>query len=291
MNEVFNPKDRKYRACCCHCKSFTLGFGIVEIFIICFLLVAVAPDFNTKVCTVPPQNSEVDNTNVTTVQSQVTSNQVTQGNPVGPAGETVPSEPSNRGLALIHGISCFMNILWLVWAIIQIVSVNLMFYGVKNQSWKLFLPHILLRIACLFAILVLIALLIIAMTEPLTEFVSIGGLAGIAGTLSLLFLWVLYLVKCEIRCSEFVKKSAETGFSLSTTRPVGPPTISLSDTARGQQAQANALQMIAPAQYSHPIQGDGVGLPKILTDDTNETSFSNNNGNDLPPLRHTYKPR
>ena len=46
----FNPNHRRYRTCCCHCKAFTLGFGIVELFLICFVLVAVAPDFNTKIC-------------------------------------------------------------------------------------------------------------------------------------------------------------------------------------------------------------------------------------------------
>uniref|UniRef100_A0A915DH39 Uncharacterized protein n=1 Tax=Ditylenchus dipsaci TaxID=166011 RepID=A0A915DH39_9BILA len=54
----FNPNDPKYRTCCCHCKSFTLGFSIVEIFIICFLLVAVVPDFNTKICSIGPSGSE-----------------------------------------------------------------------------------------------------------------------------------------------------------------------------------------------------------------------------------------
>lgn len=50
QGEPFNPNHRRYRSCCCHCKTFTLGFGVVELFLICFVLVAVAPDFNSKVC-------------------------------------------------------------------------------------------------------------------------------------------------------------------------------------------------------------------------------------------------
>uniref|UniRef100_A0A1I8AM70 Col_cuticle_N domain-containing protein n=1 Tax=Steinernema glaseri TaxID=37863 RepID=A0A1I8AM70_9BILA len=46
----FNPNDRKFRSCCCHVKTFTIIFGVLEIFAICFLLVAVLPDVNTKVC-------------------------------------------------------------------------------------------------------------------------------------------------------------------------------------------------------------------------------------------------
>uniref|UniRef100_A0A914RHC0 Secreted protein n=1 Tax=Parascaris equorum TaxID=6256 RepID=A0A914RHC0_PAREQ len=34
---------------------------------------------------------------------------------------------------------------------------------------------------------------------------------------------------CHVRCCQFVKRSAETGFSISNTRPLGPPTPSLSD--------------------------------------------------------------
>lgn len=52
----FNPNHRRYRTCCCHCKIFTLGFGIVELFLICFMLVAVAPDFNSKICAIEHQH-------------------------------------------------------------------------------------------------------------------------------------------------------------------------------------------------------------------------------------------
>lgn len=46
----FNPTGPRYTLCCCHVKTFTVGFGIVEIFFICFLLVAVLPDLSSKLC-------------------------------------------------------------------------------------------------------------------------------------------------------------------------------------------------------------------------------------------------
>lgn len=36
----FNPNAKVYRSCCCHVKTFTIVFGILEIFTICFMLVA-----------------------------------------------------------------------------------------------------------------------------------------------------------------------------------------------------------------------------------------------------------
>uniref|UniRef100_A0A1I7TZP1 Uncharacterized protein n=1 Tax=Caenorhabditis tropicalis TaxID=1561998 RepID=A0A1I7TZP1_9PELO len=39
----------------------------------------------------------------------------------------------------------------------------------------------------------------------------------------------IYATWIEIRCAHFVKRSRETGFSISVARPVGPATISLSD--------------------------------------------------------------
>lgn len=40
--------------------------------------------------------------------------------------------------------------------------------------------------------------------------------------------WTLQV--CQIRCCEFVKRSAETGFSISTIRPLRPASSSLTDT-------------------------------------------------------------
>ncbi|KIH52629.1 hypothetical protein ANCDUO_17267 [Ancylostoma duodenale] len=37
---AFNPNDSRYKACCCHTKTFTIVVGILEIFAICFVLVA-----------------------------------------------------------------------------------------------------------------------------------------------------------------------------------------------------------------------------------------------------------
>lgn len=38
-----------------------------------------------------------------------------------------------------------MTIVWLAWAVLQIIAVNVMFYAVKSVRWVLFIPHIVLR--------------------------------------------------------------------------------------------------------------------------------------------------
>ncbi|VDO62418.1 unnamed protein product [Haemonchus placei] len=43
---AFNPNDSHYKACCCHAKTFTIVVGILEIFAICFVLVAEDPHRN-----------------------------------------------------------------------------------------------------------------------------------------------------------------------------------------------------------------------------------------------------
>lgn len=69
--EPFSPNHRRYRTCCCHAKTFTLAFGVLELFIICFLLVAIVPDFNVKVCNSGISgNSSEDGADVVDVAAQ-----------------------------------------------------------------------------------------------------------------------------------------------------------------------------------------------------------------------------
>lgn len=51
-----------------------------------------------------------------------------------------------------------MNFVWLAWAVLQIISVNVMFYGIKNIKWLLFLPHMVLRWVFFFVFLLRVAL-------------------------------------------------------------------------------------------------------------------------------------
>ncbi|KJH41706.1 hypothetical protein DICVIV_12317 [Dictyocaulus viviparus] len=40
LPSTFNPNDSRFKALCCHTKTFTIVVGIMEIFVICFILVA-----------------------------------------------------------------------------------------------------------------------------------------------------------------------------------------------------------------------------------------------------------
>ncbi|GMT31339.1 hypothetical protein PFISCL1PPCAC_22636, partial [Pristionchus fissidentatus] len=130
----------------------------------------------------------------------------------------------------IKGVACDMNVVWLVWAIAQIFSVNLMFYGIKNVLWYLYIPHFVFRCACLLLLFVL-CYIIFARVSAVS---NTTGSYVIASALCILIIAVwIYIMLCEARCLHFTKRSAETGFSVSQTRQFAPPTTSLSDHANG----------------------------------------------------------
>ncbi|VDM49367.1 unnamed protein product [Toxocara canis] len=155
-------------------------------------------------------------------------------------------------------IGCELNVLWLAWSVLQIFAVNLTFYGMKNTKWKLFLPHMIFRLLCLLLLVTLAIIFFIAsfFYMGVEETHSCGVYFIALGSMTSLFsLFWIYIMVCQLRCCQFVKRSAETGFSVSTTRPLGPPTLSLSD------ARPATTPSAAP-----PVR-------------------------QLPPLRHTYHRR
>ncbi|KAH7720180.1 Protein F23D12.1 [Aphelenchoides avenae] len=177
----FNPNAKRYRACCCHVKTFVVAFGIVEIFIICFLLVAVVPDLK-KTC---DEESDVDDaaarqlSNVTVPQEM---------------GQNATAYANNLGIDTIHKVSCNMTIVWLAWAVLQIIAVNVMFYAVKSVRWVLFIPHIVLRVGCAVALGILIALLAMGIFGDYPEGTSRAGII-VLFCLSLACLaWLFYLL-------------------------------------------------------------------------------------------------
>uniref|UniRef100_A0A914M0G4 Uncharacterized protein n=1 Tax=Meloidogyne incognita TaxID=6306 RepID=A0A914M0G4_MELIC len=85
----FNPNHRRYRTCCCHSKAFTLSFGMVELFLICFILVAIGPDFNNKYCL----NHHLNDTHF--IQSPSPPTPENSPPPPQPAGPPPPPPPSD----------------------------------------------------------------------------------------------------------------------------------------------------------------------------------------------------
>ncbi|KAJ1370603.1 hypothetical protein KIN20_032370 [Parelaphostrongylus tenuis] len=120
---------------------------------------------------------------------------------------------------------CDLSIVWLTWAIAQIVAINLIFYGIKNIRWRFFLPHLILRILGTGVLLCLIAILTLSVISEEDNSAYIVGLMFVV----LLVIFWIYSTVAELRCAYFVKRSQETGFSISVARPIGPATISLSE--------------------------------------------------------------
>ncbi|CAD6189254.1 unnamed protein product [Caenorhabditis auriculariae] len=205
----FNPNDTKYKACCCHAKTFTIVVGILEIFTICFILVAVLPDLNSRICEGYYNGyNETSNSSFYVAQS-VSSNDSTTG-----------------AVKDVENFICELNVVFLIWAVAQIVSINVMFYGIKIIRWFLFVPHILFRLCC--------AALLVGLQGIFVYFclISNGDFTSYVVAiifLTLLLLFWLYATWIEIRCAHFIKRSQETGFSISVARPIGPATISLSE--------------------------------------------------------------
>nr|CDJ97568.1 Hypothetical protein CBG16191 [Haemonchus contortus] len=165
------------------------------------MFVSVLPDVNSRLCDYPVQtvNGTVD----------------------------IESQPVEYGSAIanLRQLMCDLSILWLIWAIVQIVGINLVFYGIKNIRWRFFLPHLIMRFLGTGVLGCLVAILSFSAVTEQDNTAHIIGLIFIA----LLVVFWIYATITECWCAHFVKRSQETGFSISVARPIGPATISLSE--------------------------------------------------------------
>ncbi|KAI3421291.1 hypothetical protein GPALN_014911 [Globodera pallida] len=144
--------------------------------------------------------------------------------------------PENNSLHLLHSVTCSLTSVWLSWAFTQMFAIVLLCYGIRSQRWQMLIPHIVARIFCALAVWLVIICLIGAFARPGS--LHMTGHLILVAFLFILLLWIGLLLKSEIRCAEFVKRSAETGFSVCRTRPIGPPTVSQSD-ERERRAESN----------------------------------------------------
>uniref|UniRef100_A0A914I9T2 Uncharacterized protein n=1 Tax=Globodera rostochiensis TaxID=31243 RepID=A0A914I9T2_GLORO len=304
--EPFNPNHRRYRTCCCHAKSFTVTFCIIELFILCFIMVAIVPDFNTKICgpfaedgkrdhaqhfeTVQAHVEQQLNDNPSTMSTvttgvqiiarqrrQITTNEAQQQQQqqavhdehqqeVQPSSQTTPmvdtggpgiafaaneTGPENNSLHLLHSVTCSLTTVWLSWAFTQMFAIVLLCYGIRSQRWQMMIPHIVARMFCALAVWLVIICLIGAFARPGS--LHMTGHLILVAFLFILLLWIGLLLKSEIRCAEFVKRSAETGFSVCRTRPIGPPTVSQSD-ERVRERRAESANPWTKSAGAKPIQ-------------------------------------
>ncbi|GMR30196.1 hypothetical protein PMAYCL1PPCAC_00391, partial [Pristionchus mayeri] len=251
----FNPQASLYKTCCAHVRTATIVFGIIEIFAICFILVAVLPDMHMSVCKPLTPKAKLLPPPLQQLLQQNLSNTAAGKAAEGAATTTAaPVEDTNEKSSInwIKAIACDLNVLWLVWAIAQIFAVNLMFYGIKNVMWYLYLPHLFFRVACL----KLLGLICYVIFIRITIISSTTGAYVLASGLSMLILsmWI-YIIICEVRCMHFTKRSAETGFSVSQTRQFAPPTTSLSDHAHAATRRGKeALQQLPPLRHGYGVK-------------------------------------
>uniref|UniRef100_A0A1I8BZT2 Uncharacterized protein n=1 Tax=Meloidogyne hapla TaxID=6305 RepID=A0A1I8BZT2_MELHA len=268
-NPPFNPNHRRYRTCCCHSKTFTLSFGMIELFLICFILVAVGPDFNNKYCInhhhPPPPNSPLpppppaegpppqeglpqppppndSNNNNTASEThlevagpmakrrrkrQLLDEAVPSGLPqsatvpdvmalIGQKSPLTPETPPNNGETNDNK------------PIINETEENIKMEDQEDPRAEASIN----RISWIIIILLIIGAIISTLFYP-PHSEHLFGQIILCIFLFILCLIIMLFVKSQIACIQFVKRSAETGFSISNTRPFAPPsTASQSDGAR-----------------------------------------------------------
>ncbi|CAI5454171.1 unnamed protein product [Caenorhabditis angaria] len=249
QGDGFNPNDVKYKACCCHSKTFTIIVGILEIFTICFILVAVLPDLNSRIC----ENSGIDNTNSTIIDPEEYE-------------EYKRNSTDIRNIVFIHNILCKVNILFLIWAILQIVVINMMFYGIKTIRFILFIPHLIFRFGCTVLLGVIQTWIIFIISDGHVE---AGPYVTTACFLSAMIGFWLYATWIEIRCAHFIKRSKDTGFSISVARPIAPATVSLSER---EGPQPIPIRQLPPLRHPRPQYEPSPNI--TLPSSTLTTSFS-----------------
>ncbi|CAD5234876.1 unnamed protein product [Bursaphelenchus xylophilus] len=259
----FNPNAPRYRLCCCRVKTFTITFCIIEIFFICFMLIAILPDLSSRACNLGTEEAlgkMMDNYTINFTIDNITIN-------------------SLFDMEALQVIGCKINGLWFAWALLQLISINLAFYGCKNIKWKFVLPHLIFRLMCTLLLVFLLTLLIVSVVSYEDDS-SLNGFLMMVTVLGLF--WVTALIAVQIRCIEFLKKSAESGYSVTITRTFGPPTISLSDRAQLENAIVN--REAKPPEYNPNLNAIS---EEEVTPVNEEVSVPSRK---LPPLRHTYRP-
>ncbi|CAD5229099.1 unnamed protein product [Bursaphelenchus okinawaensis] len=259
----FNPNGRRYKLCCCHVKTFTVTFSIVEIFVICFLLIAVLPDISARLCNIV-LDSELeqvidDNYTISFTFDNITIN-------------------SLFDLEGFQDAGCKINGFWFAWALIQLLTVNLTFYGCKNVRWKFLIPHLFFRLMCTLLLLFLLTLLIFSVVTYDDE-TAYNVFLIFLNVIGLLFVGLLVFV--QVRCAEMLKKSADSGYSVTSTSNFAPPTISLSDRRQPDNAIVNREAKIDSIHQLNVISEEESPTPDEVPSLTHKK---------LPPLRHTYKP-
>uniref|UniRef100_A0A7E4V966 Uncharacterized protein n=1 Tax=Panagrellus redivivus TaxID=6233 RepID=A0A7E4V966_PANRE len=278
----FNPKHRFFKACCCHVQKFTIAFGIVETFMVCFLLAAVIPDLNNKVCSTgsvlrtyklfAENGTEAetliersyDDANTSTVENN--RNAVPWYNSTGNA---------NTSLQILHFITCQLNIAWLALAIIQIMAANIMFYGIKSKIWPLFIPHMTVRFVTIIILNIMCGLMVAGLAAPMTQ--STKDTILFCLPLGIIIIIIMaYVVHVQIKAAIFTKRSAETGFSFTSTRTVTGPSQSLSDHQQ-QRPQTITVSMRTMSAGNALPTAQANGEPQIRSLAT-----------ELPPLRHNF---
>uniref|UniRef100_A0A0K0EFA6 MARVEL domain-containing protein n=1 Tax=Strongyloides stercoralis TaxID=6248 RepID=A0A0K0EFA6_STRER len=197
---------------------------------------------------------------------------------------------------IIVFILCNMDIVWLFIALLHIIFVNLFIYGIKSTKPKTIIPYLVTKIFFLSVLLMIIILSIIILAKSEStydkSYQTIHVNKVIFGILIFAFIIMLYTIVINFFTYHFVKRSFETGYSISAARPFAQPSGSISDQLRqsrdapffdNNRNQINRIEMVDRNQ-AKPSDDNIIYKKSYPTTSNNQTPKV------LPPLRHTFRP-
>ncbi|KAI6243879.1 hypothetical protein M3Y99_00054100 [Aphelenchoides fujianensis] len=272
---------------CCHVKAFNVSAGILEIFTICFLIVAILPDLNSKICLPSTEDLQIE---------ELLRNETLSGPPKVPGlfllnhSNTTVDTPFDLGVATVRRIICTIGFGWFALAFLHIIKLR---------------PIALVT--------TFIVIIVVGLFKQGADGEDKFTLSLVMGAAVFILAILLFLTAVLIRCCQFVKKSAATGYSVSHARPMGPPTISLSNERNvgGAVHQPPHQRALSPPAVDAQLmkldeEGPALTLPPLNTLDggsnliqTTTTAVRRQSAafshtplglQQLPPLRTTYRP-
>ncbi|CEF61779.1 Hypothetical protein SRAE_1000005500 [Strongyloides ratti] len=190
---------------------------------------------------------------------------------------------------------CNMDILWLFIALSHIIFVNLFIYGIKSTKPKTIIPYLISKtiFICILIIFITLSTIILvkdhSKSNKLNSTIYVNKL--IFGALIIGFFIMLYTLIINFFTYHFVKRSFETGYSISAARPFAQPSGSISDHLRqsrdnptldNNRDQVNRIELTSRNQEQS--SNDNISTKR------NYVSTYNQIPKVLPPLRHTFRP-
>uniref|UniRef100_A0A0K0FIE9 Uncharacterized protein n=1 Tax=Strongyloides venezuelensis TaxID=75913 RepID=A0A0K0FIE9_STRVS len=326
----FQPNGKLYKTFCFHVKNVSMAIGMIEILFICVLLIGV-PEISLRLCTCTKNNMTFNDTGTSrfneiittitpvtiskkqkrnsndTITNVITSTtrdvnivtttdtyNILENNTKSNLRDCFISENPIEKKILAFSL-CKIDVIWLFLALSHIVYANLFIYGIKSTKPKTMIPYIISKTIFICILMSSIVLSIVILIKdhstanvPYSS-ISVNKFIFIALVIALVAILYTQMVNCFTY--HFVKRSFETGYSISAARPFAQTSGSISEHHRNSRDkspfdinidQGNRIEL-TPRNQEQSLDDNVIAK-------RNHTSSHNQIPKVLPPLRHTFRP-